>query len=405
MRLAIRRRGVLLLAAAGLTVVLLGGWLTAGGSLAPTGDTAMAEQGGAAVSQSGPSESGAAAPLVVEQEHTDRGMDGAESAKSGFAAGSADDALSSGNAPSAGIAVPSAGGESSNPASDGVPSVGIMAAPAPRLTPPMSKIAPPAPGPTAPPVPVDLAPDRSIVRTARLGLTVADLPAVSATVRDAASSVGGYVSSEDTVDKSAMFTLRVPCTRLDEVMGRLAASGTVTERYGQAEDVTDQMVDLQSRLATQQASVARVRALLARATTVGEVVSVESELTSREADLESLQRRLASVGGRVELSTLTVSLAPGPVAAPAPVDGGFVAGLAAGWRTFVITGAGVLTALGAVLPFLVLIAVIVGFVLLGRRAVRRHRAATAALAAVSSGCPRRGWREVGERRNEATRPR
>jgi hypothetical protein len=238
-------------------------------------------------------------------------------------------------------------------------------------------------------VPVDpqfgIAPDRSIVRTARLGLTVADLPAVSATVRDAATSVGGYVAGENTVDKSATFTLRVPSARLDEVMGRLAGAGTVTDRYGQAEDVTDQMVDVQSRLATQQASVARMRALLARANTVGEVVSVESELTAREADLESLQRRLASVSGRVELSTLTVSLAPAPVAAPAPSDGGFTAGLAAGWRAFVTAAAGVLTAFGAVLPFLVLIALIAGAVLLGRRALLRHRAATAALAAVSSG--------------------
>jgi hypothetical protein len=249
----------------------------------------------------------------------------------------------------------------------------------------MSKIAPPVPTPTAPPVPVDVVPDRSIVRTARLGLTVTDLPGVSATVRDAAVSVGGFVAAEYTVDKSATFTLRVPSARLDEVMGRLSAAGTVTERYGQAEDVTDQMVDLQSRLATQQASVARVRALLARATTVGEVVSVESELTSREADLESLQRRLATVGGRVELSTLTVSLAPAPVAAPPPAAGGFATGLAAGWRAFVTAAAGVLTALGASLPFLVLIAVLVGVVLLLRRAMRRHRAATAALAAMSGG--------------------
>jgi hypothetical protein len=221
-----------------------------------------------------------------------------------------------------------------------------------------------------------MAPDRSIVRTARLGLAVADLPGVSATVRETAASVGGYVSSEHTVDTSAMFTLRVPSSRLDEVMGRLAGAGTVTERYGQAQDVTGQMVDVQSRLATQQAGVARVRALLARATTVGEVVSVESELTSREADLESLQRRLASVGGRIELSTLTVSLVPAPAAAPRPADSGFATGLAAGWRVFLAAGAGALTALGAVLPFLTLVAVVLGTVVLGRRALRRHRAAT-----------------------------
>lgn len=364
MRLAIRRRRVLLLAAVGLVVVLVGGWLTAGGSLAPTGDTVMAEPAAVAPER------------AVQPGQPVQDMDGADSAKSEYAPSSPDDALSSGTSESSGIWT---SGSSVDAGPSASPSAaGIMAAPTPRMT----KIAPPAP--TAPPVPVDVVPDRSIVRTARLGLTVADLPAVSATVRDAAAAVGGFVASEHTVDKSAMSTLRIPSARLDEVMGRLAASGTVTERYGQAEDVTDHMVDLQSRLATQQASVARVRALLARATTVGEVVSVESELTSREADLESLQRRLASVGGHVTLSTLTVALAPAPVAAPAPTDDGFAAGLAAGWRTFVSAGAGVLTALGAMLPFLVLLAMITGVVLFGRRALRRHRAATAALAAVAN---------------------
>lgn len=290
--------------------------------------------------------------------------------------------------PAAGTAVTDAAGGREAGADD-APSAGIPADPAAGTAPRLSKIAPPGPVPTAPPVPLapaaappvpvapgsELAPDRSIVRTARLGLTVADLPAVSATVRDTASSVGGFVAAEHSVDRSATFTLRVPATRLDEVMSRLTAAGTVTERYGQAEDVTDQMVDLQSRLATQQASVARVRALLARATTVGEVVSVESELTSREADLESLQRRLAAVGARVEMSTLTVSLAIAPPPAPQPGDGGFTAGLAAGWRAFVAAAGGVLTAIGAALPFAVLLAVIAGFVLLGRRTLRRHRAA------------------------------
>lgn len=381
-RLGSRRRGVVVSVAAGLMVVLVSCWLAAGGTLAPAGGTPVI----AGEPTAGEPTGGALGPIAGEPiagEPTGGASDPTEAASAPFAVttpdqGDPDDASAAGSKPV----------ERSEGPGD-APSTGIMAAPgpetAPRMAPQMSKIAPPTPAPTAPPVPVDVAPDRSIVRTARLGLTVADLPAVSATVRDAATSVGGYVASENAQDKSATFTLRVPSARLDEVMGRLASIGTVTERYGQAEDVTDQMVDVQSRLATQQASVARMRALLARATTVGEVVSVESELTAREADLESLQRRLASVSGRVELSTLTVSLVPVPVAAPQPSDSGFLAGLAVGWRTFVAAASGALTVLGAVLPFLVAIAVAVAVVLLGRRALRRHRAAAAALAAVSAG--------------------
>lgn len=47
-----------------------------------------------------------------------------------------------------------------------------------------------------------------------------------------------------------------------------------------AADVTEQLVDVESRIATQRASVERIRALLARAASVSEITSVESELTS-----------------------------------------------------------------------------------------------------------------------------
>ncbi len=269
----------------------------------------------------------------------------------------------------------------------GAPAPGASASsPAPSAPSSKATIAPPIPGDPDPAPPVDTD-ERAVVRTARLALTVADLPAVSATVRDAATSVGGFVAAEHTVTDAARswFTLRVPSARLDEVMTRLAATGTVTERFGQAEDVTAQMVDLQSRLATQRASVARVRALLERATTVGEVVAVESELTTREAELESLQRRLAVTSGRVALSTLTVALTPPAVVSPVQAGVGFVAGLSAGWRAFLAAGAGVLTALGAMLPFLVSAGVLIGVAVLGRRALRRHRAASSALTAVAGG--------------------
>jgi len=167
-------------------------------------------------------------------------------------------------------------------------------APAPELG---KRIAPPTPGPGDPSQPVDVsgaAPDRAVVRTARLELTVGDVAAVSGRLRSLVAGVGGFVAGEQSVDRSANFTLRIPAPRLDEVIGQLAGAGRVTVRSEQADDVTDQMTDLDGRLASQLAGVARIRALLAKANSVGDVVMIESELTQREADLESLQRRSAA---------------------------------------------------------------------------------------------------------------
>jgi hypothetical protein len=250
-----------------------------------------------------------------------------------------------------------------------------LAAPAPTPAGQGKQIAPPGDGGSGSPAdPFGGATDRSVVRTARLELTVDDVPEVSGRVRAIAGGVGGFVASEQSVDKSASFTLRVPASRLDEVMGQLGGAGRVTARSEQAADVTGQVADLDGRLATARASVARVRSLLDRASTVGDVVMIESELTQREAALESLSKRTAALSNQVALSTLTVRLTP-TLAAPPPAAGGFLAGLGAGWLAFLAAGGTLLTVIGAVLPFALLLALLAALGRAGRRMLHRRRPA------------------------------
>ena len=115
-------------------------------------------------------------------------------------------------------------------------------------------------------------------------------------------------------------------------------------------------MDTESRLKTMRASVARVRALMSRANDIGQVVALEGELSRREADLESLESQLGALKTSVAMSPLTVVLNT-PGTAPL-TDAGFVAGLRSGWDAFTASSRGVLTAIGAVLPFAALGALI-----------------------------------------------
>ena len=171
-----------------------------------------------------------------------------------------------------------------------------------------------------------------------------------------AIGAGGFTGAEHTDSSSATLTLSVPADKLDAALGQLATlSGTtVTSREQTAQDVTDQTVDVEARLATQRASVERVRALLARANSVSEIASVEGELTTRESELESLQRRRDALAGSVAMSTVTLSVSA-PAPAPANSGGGFLGGLAGGWDAFLAFGGGVLTVLGALAPFLLVL--------------------------------------------------
>jgi hypothetical protein len=196
---------------------------------------------------------------------------------------------------------------------------------------------------------------RQVIRTASISMTVPNVTRTAADVRGITIGAGGYTGSENTQSDQADFTLQVPTTTLDQVLDQIAALGRVTNRGEQAQDVTNQLVDVQSRVASQQASVDRVRALLAKATTVGDVVTIEGELATREANLESLEQQQAELSAQVAMSTITVHIGRSPAVAPPPAaaGGGFLGGLSAGWHSFVGVLGGAVTVLGALLPYLV----------------------------------------------------
>ena len=119
---------------------------------------------------------------------------------------------------------------------------------------------------------------------------------------------------------------------------------------------------------------------MSRASDIGQVVALEGELSRREADLESLESQLSALRTSVAMSPLTVLLnTPGT----APVtDAGFVAGLRSGWDAFTASARGLLTAIGAVLPFAALGALIAGGIVWW---IRRRRTGPAARGSAATG--------------------
>ncbi|WP_410606038.1 DUF4349 domain-containing protein [Amycolatopsis sp. lyj-90] len=194
--------------------------------------------------------------------------------------------------------------------------------------------------------------DRKLVRTASLELTTPNVADLISQVRVITQGAAGYTGQESTQEKRATINVVVPSERLDGVLDQLGKLGKQVRREVTATDVTEQLVDVDSRLATQKASVERIRALLAKATSVSEITSVESELTSREAELESLQKRRESLAGSVAMSTISVQIKAETVAAAEESRGGFFGGLTDGWDAFLTFGGGLLTVIGAMAPFL-----------------------------------------------------
>ncbi|MEU9317769.1 DUF4349 domain-containing protein [Streptomyces sp. NPDC048295] len=203
-----------------------------------------------------------------------------------------------------------------------------------------------------------------VIRTATLSVEVRNVPKAAAVARSVAEGSGGLVADEETerVDDTHEMThlvLRVPQGEYDAVLKELAGTGKLLSRTSSAKDVTDQVVDVESRIATQRASVARVRKLMEQAGKLSDVVTLEGELSSRQASLESLLARQASLADRTSLATVTLDLSEPETAAKGGDDGpGFLDALSGGWHAFVTVLLWLAMAVGAAAPFLAALAVL-----------------------------------------------
>ncbi len=152
-------------------------------------------------------------------------------------------------------------------------------------------------------------PERKVIRSGELVVTVADPAATSSEVERLVREAGGYVE-QSTAVKDARISLecRVPAAQLERIMDAIAALGSEERRSVRALDVTEQYSDLETRLRNDRALRDRLQGLLARAKDVEDVLAIEKELNRIQSEIETMQAQLDRLKSQVELSALSVTL-------------------------------------------------------------------------------------------------
>jgi hypothetical protein len=220
---------------------------------------------------------------------------------------------------------------------------------------------------------------RAIIYTGFITVRVDDVDDAASAAARLAERYGGFVGGDQRSayaeePPQATLELRIPSEEFTAAVNELGELGDEESRELQTEDVTEEVVDLETRIATAEASVDRTRDLLARAESIEDIVSVERELSEREANLASLQARQRTLDDLTTLSTITVTLLAPDAVAEDEDDSGFLAGLASGWRGLTSSAGVLLTGLGVLLPWLVVFGGPVAGVLWWRRRRTLHPA-------------------------------
>jgi hypothetical protein len=227
---------------------------------------------------------------------------------------------------------------------------------------------------------------QQVISRASLTIRSPDVGQAMIRAEGIATGVGGYVASQNTQAdrngkaRTSSLVFRVPSSSFEATLRDLAALGDLESESSSSQDVTADVVDVQSRVDSAKATIRRIQLLLGRAQDLGDVIKLESELSTRQSDLEALEARLSYLSDQAAMSTISLTIVtPGNAPAPKPDNNGFVGGLRSGWDALIAVLVGLATVAGAVLPFLAA-AVLLGIPgwLAVRSITRRRRTDTAA---------------------------
>lgn len=172
-----------------------------------------------------------------------------------------------------------------------------------------------------------------IVRNASMEVRVDDTDAAVETLKAAAKRAGAEISNLTVYSgegqpvpydaasapgpAQAVVTMRVPADKLEQLEADAAKLGVLLSQSASADDVTEQVIDLEARLKNLRAEETRLRSFLNEAKKVSDLLAVEAELSRVRGEIEAMQAQLTYLERQVAKASLTVTLSePAPIAGP-----------------------------------------------------------------------------------------
>jgi Domain of unknown function (DUF4349) len=228
-------------------------------------------------------------------------------------------------------------------------------APAPAVGAMKDGVGAPAPefGPASPPNV-----QRDVVKTGSMTITVSNTSEAADKAAVIVEDAEGRVDSRSENAGSGQgrantsVVLRVPVAKLDEVMRKVKALGTVQSAETSSEDVTAQRVDLDARTKALQTSVDRLLAIMRDAKDPDALIKAEGALSERQAELDSLRAQRSQLGDRIDYSTVDVGFVAAQIGGPEPQQySGFFGQVERGWDGLVSVAGNFVMLVGLLLPW------------------------------------------------------
>ena len=152
---------------------------------------------------------------------------------------------------------------------------------------------------------------REIIFAARLSVEVDNVAVAGAEATQIISDIGGFVFGQETSggnEPRSEITFKVLPADFSEALESLGGIGELRNQSISTDDVTERVVDLNSRIEVAELGVERLRETLEETTGLNNFARVEELLLQREEDLAVMRGQLRTLRDQIDLSTITLVL-------------------------------------------------------------------------------------------------
>jgi hypothetical protein len=154
---------------------------------------------------------------------------------------------------------------------------------------------------------------KRIIYTADISLVVKSMTETEAEIGKLLKQYGGYVGQSN-VDRrqgenlTGRWQVRMPAQQFNDFLEAVSKLGVAETRTQNAQDVSEEFVDLEAQITNKKRLEERIVGLLKEANgKIKDVIEVEHELARVRGEIEQMEGRLRYLANRTELTTITIT--------------------------------------------------------------------------------------------------
>ena len=164
--------------------------------------------------------------------------------------------------------------------------------------------------------------NRQLIKSGTVNMVVQDVDVSFEAALKIAQDHGGdvlqYTNTKTGDKRVADLILQVESGKFEQAMNALRRmSGIVERKVDKADvtEVTDEVIDVQAQIKNLELTEQQLQALLQKTTRTDEILSIQREINNVRVELDRLKTRSEQLADQTDLSTITLHLESGPVAA------------------------------------------------------------------------------------------